>query len=600
MTVAEKEKKKSLIVGGSFLTEAHPLAEIFTPEDLTEDDHDLADTVADFVEGEVVPNIKKLEEGRNEDMVAMLKKAGELGFLAAEVPEAYGGMDLKKTTATFVGEKLIKHAGFMVSLGAHTGIGTMPITYFGNEEQRTKYLPRLASGEILAAYALTETSSGSDAMNARTKAVLSEDGQHYVLNGNKMWITNAGFADLFIVFAKINGEQFSAFIVESAWEGVSVAAEEKKMGIKASSTRMLNLDDVKVPVGNLLGQPGDGAKIAFNILNIGRFKLGGAAVGGCKQALECSTKYAIDRKAFEKSITEFGVIKHKLGEMAIRTFATESMVYRSAGYISAALEDIDFNEQGAAERILKSIREYAIECAMAKVAGSEALDYVADEAVQIHGGYGYSAEYEVERIYRDSRINRIFEGTNEINRLLTVDMLIKKAMKGELPLMEKVQALMGELMGMPSFDFDQDMSLLADEKKVVENAKKIGMFIAGAGFQKFMEKIEHEQELLAMAADIFTETYVMESALQRTLKKAEKDGEEAAELMIKMTKAFIHDSIERIGPIAKTALAAIEEGDALMTMNAALRRLLKHQPVNTVAIRRDVAAAVINKGGYPL
>ncbi len=599
MTVAEQKKKK-LVVGGSFLTEAHDLAHVFTPEDFTEDDHDLASTVEDFVDGEIVPKIKKLEEGRNEDMVEVLKKAGELGFLSAEVPENYGGMDLAKTTSTLVGEKLIKHAGFMVSLGAHTGIGTMPITYFGNKEQREKYLPRLATGEILAAYALTETSSGSDAMNARTKAVLTEDGKHYVLNGNKMWITNAGFADIFVVFAKIDGKEFSAFIVERSFPGVSVAAEEKKMGIKASSTRMLNLDDVKVPVENLLGKPGDGAKIAFNILNIGRFKLGGAAVGGCKQALEFSAKYAVDRQAFGKSITEFGVIKHKLGEMAIRTFATESMVYRTAGLIHEALEDIDFMEEGAAEKILNGIREYAIECAIAKVAGTEALDYSADEAVQIHGGYGYSAEYDVERLYRDSRINRIFEGTNEINRLLTVDMMIKKAMKGQLPLMEKVQALMGELMGMPSFDFDQDMSLLAEEKKIVENAKKICMFIAGAGFQKFMQKIEHEQELLAMAADLFIEAYVMESTLLRTLKKAEKDGEEAADMMIKMTRAFIHDAIERVAPIAKTALAAIEEGDTLMTMNAALRRLLKHPAVNTVAIRREVAALVIEKGGYPV
>lgn len=598
MTVTEHEKK--IIVGGSFLIETHDLASVFTPEQFSEEDHMLAETARSFVEGEILPNIKKLEEGRNEDMVAILKKAGELGLLSIEVPEAYGGMALSKTTSMLIIENLVRLAGFAVSHGAHTGIGTMPITYFGNEAQKAKYLPKLASGEWLAAYALTETSSGSDALNARTKAVLSEDGNHYILNGSKMWITNAGFADVFVVFAKIDGKDFTAFIVERDFEGLSVGAEEKKLGIKASSTRMLNLEDVKVPVENLLGVRGEGHKIAFNILNIGRFKLGGACVGGSKIGLQVCVDYSKERRAFGKSISEFGLIQEKLAEMAIKTFAQESMVYRTAGLIDHILEGVHFGEEGAEEAILRGVREYAIECAMNKVFCSEAMDWIADQAVQIFGGYGYSQEYEVERFYRDSRINRIFEGTNEINRMLIVDMLLKKAMNGELPLLAKAQSLMGELMGMPSFDAEQDMSLLANEKKVVENAKKISLFLSAAGVQKYMEKLSEQQELLAKAADLLTETFAMETMLLRTMKKIEAEGEEAAGFMIKATKVYIHEAMERMGVLARLGLGAMEEGDTLLTMMAALRRLVKQAPLNTIALRREIAQEVLAIGGYPL
>lgn len=598
MTVADNEKH--IKVGGSFLIESHELNAVFTPESFTDEDKMMAETARSFIDGEIMPNVKKLEEGHNQDMVEALKKAGELGLLSTEVPETYGGMALSKTTSMLIIENLVRLAGFAVSHGAHTGIGTMPITYFGTNAQKEKYLPKLASGEWLAAYALTETSSGSDALNARTKAVLNDDQTHYVLNGSKMWITNAGFADVFIVFAKIDGKDFSAFIVERDFDGLSVGAEEKKLGIKASSTRMLNLEDVKVPVENLLGKAGEGHKIAFNILNIGRFKLGGACVGGSKIGLEICAKYAKERRAFGKSISEFGLIQEKLAEIAIKTFAQESVVYRTAGLIDQILEGVQFGDEGAETTILRGIREYAIECAMAKVFCSEAMDWIADQAVQIHGGYGYSQDYEVERFYRDSRINRIFEGTNEINRMLIVDMLLKKAMKGELPLLAKAQSLMGELMGMPSFNQDQDFSLLATEKKLVENAKKISLFLSAAGVQKYMDKLAEQQELLAKAADLLTETFAMESILLRTLKKVEAEGEEHAEFMIKATKVYVHDAMERIGVIARSGLGALEEGDTLQTMMAALRRLCKQPPLNTVVLRREIAEQVLNLERYPL
>ena len=598
--MATDQKKKEFKAGGSFLVEDHGVNDLFTPEEFTEEDRMMAQAMEEFIDAEVVPNIKKLAEGRNEDTVALLKKAGELGMFAAEIPEAYGGLELKKAVVCLMTEVGVKDAGFAISAGAHTGIGTMPITYFGNKEQKDRYLPKLCTGELLAAYALTETSSGSDALSAKTRAVLSEDGKHYILNGSKMWITNGGFADVFVVFAKIDGEDFTAFIVERAFEGVGMGAEEKKMGIKSSSTRLITFDNVKVPVENLLGKRGEGHKIAFNILNIGRFKLGASCVGGSKLALKSSATYATERKAFGKSISQFGMIRHKLAEMAVQTFAQESMSYRTAGLIDHILEGVSLSEEGGEERILAGVREYAIECAIAKVFGSESLDYVVDEAVQIHGGYGYSAEYDVERYYRDSRINRIFEGTNEINRMLSVDMLLKKAMKGELPLLQKVQALMGEVMGLPDFNLEEDTSFMADEKKMLQNAKKITLFLSGVGVQKYMDKLAEEQELLGMAADLLIQTYVMESMLLRTLKQAERGGEASAELMAKMTSVFFHDAMEKLGVIGKTALAAVEEGDNLLMMMSALRRLAKHPAVNTVKLRREIADVVLAKEGYPL
>jgi alkylation response protein AidB-like acyl-CoA dehydrogenase len=593
------EEKKIIRSGGSFLVEQHPFAEMFTPEDLTEEDLLMADSVSEFVEGEVMPAIPEMEKGNHQLTVDILKKAGELGFLAAEIPEKYDGLELSKATTCLIAERLAKTGGFIVTYGSHIGIGTMPITYFGTEEQKAKYLPPLSTGEIIAAYALTERSSGSDALNARTKAVLSEDGKYYILNGEKMWITNAGFADMFIVFAKIDGEKFSAFIIEKDFEGVSVGLEEKKMGIKSSSTRSIILEDAKIPVENLLGTAGKGHKIAFNILNIGRFKLGAGVIGAAKYGIQLASKYASERKAFGRSISEFGMTRGKLGEMAIRTFAGESMNYRIAGLIDTILEEVSWDNPDAGTMILKGIEEYAIECAMSKVFCSEVLDYVADEALQIHGGFGYSQEYEVERMYRDSRINRVFEGTNEINRMLIIDMLLKRSMKGKIPLMEKTQGLMSELMGMPSFNMDEDMSILANEKKVIDNAKKLCMFVAGVGFQKFLDKLANEQELLAMASDMLTATFVMESMYLRTLKKIESDGEEAADLMIKATKVFVYDAMEQIATLAKTGLGIIEDGDTLLTMLAAARRLSKHDPVNVVAYRREISDAVLKNEDYP-
>lgn len=592
------DQEKKDIPGGSFLVDQHDLSVVFTPEDFTDEHLMMAEAAQQFVDGEIMPQVPELEKHDDELTVSLLKKAGELELLSVEVPEEYGGLELPKATACLVSEQFAKTGGFIVSHGATTGIGTMPIIYFGNKDQKDRYLGKLASGELLSAYALTEESSGSDAMNAKTKAVLSPDGKHYILNGNKVWITNAGFADIFIVFAKIDGTDFSGFIVERGFDGVSVGPGESKMGIRSSSTSTLFLEDAKVPVENLLGERGKGHKIAFNILNIGRFKLGAGCVGGSKHVLGVSTQYAKDRRAFGKSISEFGMIQHKIAEMAVKTFAAESMLYRTAGYIDRILEGVTFGEEGAEARILKGIEEYAIECAMVKVFCTEALDYVVDEGVQIHGGYGYSQEYEVERAYRDSRINRIFEGTNEINRMLIIDMLIKRAMRGSIPLMEKAKALMTEIMGPPSFGLTQDFSLLAEEKTVVENAKKIFMFVAGAAFQKYLDGLGEQQELLGLAADTLTETFVAESALKRTLKYAEREGEEKAAYMIDATRVICHDAMERIQTLARTALAGIEDGDTLKTMLAALKRLSKHGPVNTIALRRNIAAAVIEKGGY--
>jgi len=593
------KKKKEIVAGGSFLVEQHPHMEMFTPEDFDDEALMMAESIDQFIQGEVVPRMDELEADPMKSL-PLMKQIGELGLFATEVPEAYGGMDLPKANACLMLESGAIAGGFLVGVSAHVGIGTMPITFFGTKEQKEKYLPKLATGEWIGAYALTESSSGSDALNARTKAVLSEDGKHYLLNGTKMWITNGGFADVFTVFAKIDGEHFTAFIVEAGFPGVSVAAEEKKMGIKASSTRMLILEDAKVPVENVLGEIGKGHKIAFNILNIGRFKLGAGGVGGGKVALKRCAEYAIERKAFGKSISEFGLIQEKLAGMAINTFAIQSMLYRTAGLIDRVLEDVDDSDPESEMMKLKGIEEYAIECAIVKVFASEAIDRIVDEAVQLFGGYGYSKDYPIERAYRDSRINRIFEGTNEINRLLIVDMLIKRAMRGKIPLMDKAGALMNELLGPPSFDFEQDTSLLADERKIIENAKKIFMFVAGAAFQKYMEALKDEQQLIGIAADVLIDTYIMESMLMRSLKKAQTDGEEAASLMVIATQAYCHDAIERIQANAKKALGAVEAGDTLLTMLAAVRRLAKHPPVNVIQVNRQLAAKVLEKGGYPI
>src|SRR5690625_73256 len=486
------EQKDKLMTGGAFLIEDAKAEDTFTPEDYTDEHKMIAQTTEDFVVGEVLPVIDKLENHEFEYSVKLLEKAGELGLLSADIPEEYGGLSLDNISSSLITEKFSQAGGFSVTHGAHVGIGTLPIVFFGNEEQKAKYLPKLATAEQIAAYALTEPSSGSDALGAKATAVLNEEGTHYILNGEKQWITNSDFADVFIVYAKIDGEHFSAFIVERDFPGVSVGPEEKKMGIKSSSTRTLVLEDAEVPVENLLGEKGRGHIIAFNILNVGRYKLAIGGIGGAKRGIELATKYANEREQFETPISQFTLTKEKLGTMAAETYANESAVYRTVGYFDERMGSLTDEQLKDGREVAKAIAEYQVECSMHKYMGTELLDYVADEAVQIHGGYGYMEEYEVERMYRDSRINRIFEGTNEINRLLVPGTLLKKAMKGELPLFQEAQKLQEELMTMMPEEVSDET--LEQEKYLTKNAKKIVLLGAGLAAQKYRSE-EHTSEL---------------------------------------------------------------------------------------------------------
>lgn len=588
-------KKVSKVKGGSFLIEEKKPSEIFTPEDFSEEQRAIAKTTRDFIMGEVYPNRNEIESKNMDVLTSLLRKAGEIGLLSFDIPEKYEGLGLDKVCSMLVAENLAPGGGsFAVSHGGHTGIGTWPIIYFGTEAQKKHYLPKLATGELLAAYALTEPHSGSDALAAKTRAVLSEDGKYYTLNGTKMWITNAGFADVFVTFAKVDGEKFSGFIIEKSFPGVSTGGEEHKMGIKGSSTRTLELNDAKVPVENLLGEIGKGHLIAFNVLNMGRFKLGAGCVGGAKAALKDAIAYANERHQFNKPISSFGAIKQKLAEMAIQAYAVESAVYRTAGLIDQALEGVDADDNAG---ILKGIEEFAIECSAMKVYGTEMLDFVVDEMVQVYGGYGYSEEYPAAVAYRDSRINRIFEGTNEINRLLIPGMLLKKAMKGELPIMAAAKQLMDELLSFPSMDEDED-GVLAEEQKLVRNAKKVVLMVAGAAAQKYMQAISDQQELLMGVANIIMETYAMESALLRTLKYVAANSEEKADLRIEATRTFISDAMDRIEITARPLLAAVAEGDMLRTQVAALKRFTRHTAYNTIQSRQRIANAMIESGKY--
>ena len=585
--------------GGSFLIQESSPENTFTPEDFTEQHKMISQTANEFVEKEVLPKIEEIEEQNWEVTLSLMRKAGEIGLLAVDIPEEYGGLGLDKTSSMLVAEEIGKASSFAVTHGAHTGIGTLPIVYFGTEEQKKKYLPKFATGELISSYALTEPNAGSDALSIRTTATLSPDGKYYILNGNKIFITNAGIADVYITFAKINGEHFTGFILEKNFEGISLGKEEKKMGIKGSSTRALNLDNVKVPIENVLGEIGKGHKIAFNILNIGRFKLGAAVIGGAKAVITESVKYAKQRKQFGKSISEFGLIKHKIGEMAIRTFVGESMVYRTAGLIDNILSGIDKSDPKANELALKGIEEYAVECSIIKVYASEILDYVVDEAVQIFGGYGYIEEYPVARAYRDSRINRIFEGTNEINRLVITGMLLKRAMKGELPLIPAAQKLTDEIMGI-GVQEEEATGIFAEEKKLLKSAKKAGLFVAGLAVQKYMTKLEDEEEIIGRISDIIMEIYAMESAILRVEKMLARGGKNKTDIYIDIVKAFVNDSIIRVETYAKELLAAIAEGDMLRTYLTALRRLIKHIPINTISLRRKIADHLIEMERYAL
>ncbi|KON83892.1 acyl-CoA dehydrogenase family protein [Rossellomorea marisflavi] len=585
-----------LIKGGSFLIEDVTYEQVFTPEDYSDEHKMIAKTTEDYVLNEVVPVIENLENHEFDHSVRLLKEAGELGLLGADVPEEYGGLGLDKVSSALIAERMSRAGGFSISHGAHVGIGSLPIVLFGNEEQKTKYLPPLSTGEKLAAYALTEPGSGSDALGAKTTAKLNEAGTHYVLNGEKQWITNSAFADVFIVYAKIDGEHFSAFIVEKEFPGVSTGPEEKKMGIKSSSTRTLILEDAEVPVENLLGQAGKGHIIAFNILNIGRYKLGVGAVGASKRALEVTVAYTNQRQQFKTPISSFNLTKEKLSTMASKLYAAESSVYRTVGLFEDRMSKLSDEEVKNGSEVAKSIAEYAIECSLNKFFGTEVLDYIVDEGVQLHGGYGFMQEYEIERLYRDSRINRIFEGTNEINRLLVPGTYLRKAMKGELPLLQKAQALQEELMMlMPEEVGDEP---LAQEKYLVRNAKKIGLMLAGLAAQKFGKALEKEQEVLVNIADIVSEAYAMESVVLRTEKAIETTGLEKAKQKLLYTQIFCQEAFNKIEQHAKETLVATESGDTLRIMLSALKKFTRHTPVNVIALKRDASVKLIDAEKY--
>src|ERR1700730_4840670 len=582
--------------GGAFLTTASRPEDIFTPADLTDDQRLIGQTAEEFVQKELTPEIPALEQHKEGLMARMLKKAGEIGLLGGAIPEVYGGSGLDKVSATVLAEKLSGYASFAVSHGGHAGIGTIPIVYFGTEAQKRKYLPKIATGEFLSCYCLSEPQAGSDALASRTRAALSPDGKNWILNGQKMWITNGGFADVYIVFAKVDGESFSCFIVERGTPGFSVGAEEKKMGIRGSSTVPLFFENAPVPSENLLHEIGRGHIVAFNTLNVGRFSLGAYCLGGSKKVLEASSKYSKERTAFGKSLCDFGLIGAKLGEMAIRIYAVESMIYRSAGMIESSVATPTAGADKT-KQAMQVLEEYAIESSISKVMGSETLDFCVDEGVQVFGGYGFHEDYPVARAYRDSRINRIFEGTNEINRMLIIQMLMKRAMAGVLPLIPAAMKLGEEVMAGPSLE-EPPTGTFVEEERSLAQAKKIFLLAAGAAVQKFREKLPDQQEIVAALANIVMDVYAMESSLRRAQKSSSARGPAAA-VMDDAARAFIYDAIDRIEKEARTELAATVEGDALATQLAVLRRFAKHAPIDAIAVRRRVADAVLASNRYP-
>ncbi|MFD2673155.1 acyl-CoA dehydrogenase family protein [Marinicrinis sediminis] len=581
------------VQGGAFVMEQVDILQMVTPEDFTEEQLLIAQTTRDFIEKEVLPVDAQLEALDYPLTVSLLKKAGDTGLLSADIPESYGGLELDKVTSTLISEELARGSSLALSIGAHVGIGTLPIVFFGNEEQKAKYLPLLATGEKIAAYCLTEPSSGSDALSAKTTAALSEDGAHYVLNGSKLYITNAGFADLFIVYAKIDGKHFSAFIVEKGMPGFSMGPEEKKMGIKGSSTRPLYFEDVRIPAGQLLGEKGKGHVIAFNILNMGRFKLAAGCLGAAKESIELSADYAITRKQFGKALADFPLIQQKLAQMNTLAYVLESMVYRTSGAI-----DQRFREQPPVDGMetAQAIAEYAIECSINKVFATEALQSICDEGVQIHGGYGYIQEYKIERIYRDARINRIFEGTNEINRLLIPGMLLKKAMKGELSLFESMRQLEKELMN--PMTSPQSASLLDQLNVLLDQSKRLLLYIGGLAVQTYGEQLEEQQEVLAGFADLMIDLYAMESCLARTSKRYRQSGEEAALLAVQMTQLFMEQTFEKQPIIARKLLTTMSDGDERRMHLSILKKLTKFQPGHHVGLGREIAKRVIEQKGY--
>ncbi len=585
--------------GGEWLIKESSPFETFIPEDYNEEQQMVKDMCASFLDTEVMPVIDRVDKLEPGLMPLLMTKAGEQGLLGVSMPEDLGGLGKDFITSTLVNEGLGGGFSFSVAVSAHTGIGTLPILYFGTEEQKTKYVPKLASGEWKGAYGLTEPNSGSDALGAKTSATLSDDGKHYLLNGQKCWITNGGFADVFTVFAKIDGDKFTGFIIERGFEGFTQGPEEHKMGIKGSSTVQLYFQDCKVPVENLLGDIGKGHIIAFNILNIGRLKLCAAALGGSKRALNTSIEYAINREQFKRSISTFGAIQYKLAEMAIRVWVCESATYRAAKWIDQMEEELQASGKPFNEALLGAAEEFAIECAMLKVYGSEVLDYVVDEGVQIHGGNGYSDEYVISKAYRDSRINRIYEGTNEINRLLTVDMVLKRAMKGRLNIMGAAMSVQKELMSIPDFGASDD-GAFARELKLIANFKKSILMVAGAAVQKLMTKLESEQEIIMNIADMAIDTYNAESALLRVMKLTERKGKDAVQFETDVMSTFMTDAADRINKAGKDAINSFAEGDEQRMMLLGLKRFTKAEPFNVKDARRRIAAKLLADGKYAL
>ena len=566
--------------GGGFLLESQTPEQVFTPEDFTEEHRAIARTTEAFWNQEVVPNLDAIQHQQFDVLKSVLRKGAEIGLTAVFLPEKYGGMEMDLTSMIIVGQILARDGSYATCHGAQSGIGSLPLLLFGTEQQKQKYLPKMASAEWLAAYALTEPHAGSDALAARTRADLSADGTHYVLSGQKMWITNGAIADLYTVFAKVGGEKFTAFLVERSWTGVNPGAEEKKMGLKGSSTTAVYFDKVRVPVENVLGEVGRGHIIAFNILNLGRLKLGLFGQGGASEALAISIRYAKERKAFGRSIAQFGLIQHKLAEMAVRMYANESMAYRVVGELETRIKGLSWDDPAAAQCVMKAAEEFAVECSFAKIFGSEMLDYVVDEAVQIHGGYGYHQDYAVERAYRDSRINRIFEGTNEINRVLATGMLLKRAQRGTLGLVAAVKKLQSEILSGAAADSDP-----------VSNAKRIGLFLLGVAYQRFGDKIEDQQEVVAGITDVLMNAFAMESSGLRARKHSRENATD-------MAAVFASEAMDTIESTARTGLASCSEGDELRTNLAVLRRFTKRDAIDVIALRRRIAARLIEAGRY--
>ncbi len=589
---------KSLRRGGAFLVEETPSREVFTPEDFREEHRMLASTTEDFVRNEVVPHLGELENKNFEVTRRLMRQAGSLGLLGADVPEEYGGGGLGIIAALLVGEHSVSGGSLTVVINAHTGIGTMPLVFFGNRDQKARYLPGLASGEKIGAYALTEPAAGTDALSMQATATLSADGTHYRLNGTKQFITNGGFADVITTYARVGGDKITAFVLERGFPGVSTGPEEKKMGLRGSSTVSVVLEDARVPVENVIFDIGRGHTVAFNILDLGRFKLAAACVGVAKLALEQSVQYGRGRVQFGRPICQFGLIKHKIAEMAVRTYIGESMVYRTGGLIEAVLETVDRTADDAGRQSGKAIAEYAIECSINKVFCSEMLDYVADEAVQIHGGYGYIEDYLVERIYRDNRVFRIFEGTNEINRVITAGFLMRKALKNEIPLLAAIEKLAAELPRLKPVSASPGAGPLALERALVERAKKVLLLVAGSAVRRFGERLNEEQEILGRISDIAAETFAMESGLLRAVKAVEVSGEEACRLKVDMVKVYVDGGMRRVAEYAVGALAAAHAGEELAGELAALSAMTQSAPLNVIGARRSIADRVIAAEKY--